>query len=154
LKTKKVKIANAEIIIARKTELIASYKSNMLTMDSYITIANNQVKESEKQLTTYKNDLKTNAKENKAKAEENIKAAKKVQDKFNANAKKMYEAGRGIRGFATKSMEELTNIMTKCGKNKIEDSTFEKVDTTLKDIFASVENKDVRKFRKAQGYEE
>ena len=66
----------------------------------------------------------------------------------------MYEAGRGIRGFALKSMEELKNIMTKCGKSELKENSFEKIDTTLKDIFASGENNAVRKFRKAQGFEE
>ena len=154
IEQKTVLISDAEIIIARKTQEIASYKSNILTMDGYIVTGNDQVKGLEKQLDGYNNELKNKTKDNIAKSAENIKAAEEVQEKFNANAKKMYEAGRGIRGFATKSMEELKTVMTKCGKSELKETSFEKIETSLKDIFASVENKDVRKFRKAQGYEE
>ena len=123
-------------------------------MDGYIETANEFVIGLNKQLDGYNNNSKTTTEDNKAKSAENITSAEKVQEKFNANAKKMYEAGRGIKGFATKSMEELKNVMTKCGKSQLKDSSFEKIETTLKDIFASVKNKDVRKFRKAQGFEE
>jgi hypothetical protein len=123
-------------------------------MDDFIKTANDQVKGLEIQLDGYKNESKKKTEDNKAKSAENINSAEKVQEKFNANAKKMYEAGRGIKGFATKSMEELKNIMTKCGKSELKENSFEEIDTTLKDIFASAEINAVRKFRKAQGFEE
>lgn len=151
--TKKIRearnaIAKAEITISAKHTLISTYQSQDKTMDDYKVMAKHLIKQATENIVADKKLISANAKANKVEFTKNYEKAKGVHKKFKETGMKMVQAGRGLKGFYDRACGELKTIVnTKCGKEKLESESFDKIRDTLKEVFCSANPQVTRKLR-------